>query len=49
MQKHRADWLALGSYGIMVHYLVTLSGRSRAEKTADQIVQTCQDLLQQGR
>jgi hypothetical protein len=35
MKKHRADWMAAGSYGVMVHYLVTPRGESRAEKTAD--------------
>ena len=35
MKKHRADWMAEGSYGVMVHYLVTPRGESRVEKTAD--------------
>ena len=35
MKKHRADWMAAGSYGVMVHYIVSPGGESRAEKTAD--------------
>lgn len=35
MGKHRAYWLAEGSFGIMVHYLIGPSGTTPEEKTAD--------------
>lgn len=31
----RTDWMANGSYGLMVHYLITPSGSSDDEKTSD--------------
>ncbi len=34
-QKHRADWMAEGSYGIMVHYLIAPPGDTDAERTAE--------------
>ncbi len=33
--KHRADWMSKGSFGLMVHYLISPVGNSPAEKTAD--------------
>ncbi|MHB1000342.1 MAG: alpha-L-fucosidase [Armatimonadota bacterium] len=35
MSSHRAKWMADGSYGMMVHYLITPSGSTPEEKTAD--------------
>lgn len=35
MKFHRAQWMADGSYGMMVHYLITPSGSTQEEKTAD--------------
>ncbi len=39
-QPHRADWMHNGSYGLMVHYLISPPGDTDAEKTAafDRIV-----------
>ena len=33
--KHRAEWMAEGSYGIMVHYFPTPHGKTPEELTAD--------------
>jgi alpha-L-fucosidase len=33
--SHRADWMAQGSYGVMVHYLITPRGQDAAGKAAD--------------
>ena len=32
---HRADWMSRGSFGLMVHYLISPSGNTPEEKTAD--------------
>jgi hypothetical protein len=32
---HRADWMSKGSFGLMVHYLISPAGNTPAEKTAD--------------
>ena len=34
-QKHRADWMSEGSFGLMVHYLMSPAGGTPEEKTAD--------------
>jgi hypothetical protein len=34
-EKHRADWMSQGSFGIMVHYLLSPTGGTPEEKTAD--------------
>ena len=33
--SHRADWMAQGTHGVMVHYLITPKGHSAEEKAAD--------------
>ena len=33
--KHRADWMSKGSFGLMVHYLISPVGNTPEEKTAD--------------
>lgn len=33
--SHRADWLSRGSFGLMVHYLVTPPGHTEAERAAE--------------
>ena len=33
--KNRAVWMARGTYGVMVHYLITPQGETPEEKTAD--------------
>ncbi|MHB0956993.1 MAG: alpha-amylase family protein [Pirellulaceae bacterium] len=33
--KHRADWMSKGSFGLMVHYLISPTGNTPEEKTAD--------------
>lgn len=33
--QHRADWLAQGSYGIMVHYLIAPAGDTPLERSAE--------------
>jgi hypothetical protein len=35
VQKHRAEWMSQGSFGLMVHYLVSPAGNTPEEKTAD--------------
>ena len=35
MAEHNAAWMAEGSYGVMVHYLIYPTGDSDAAKTAD--------------
>jgi len=34
-QKHRAEWMSRGSFGLMVHYLVSPAGNAPEERTAD--------------
>ena len=34
-EKHRADWMSSGSFGLMVHYLIGPAGNTPEEKTAD--------------
>jgi len=34
-QKHRAEWMSQGSFGLMVHYLVSPAGNTPEERTAD--------------
>lgn len=35
LAKHSAAWMAEGSYGMMVHYLITPIGNTQAARTAD--------------
>ena len=34
-EKHRSEWMSQGSFGLMVHYLISPAGSAPAEKTAD--------------